>query len=231
MFLQPFVQLQLHAAHRGGEVVAGIFHVCSHAEVALRLRLRQPVLALYVVRLLLLGVEGGADERQREAVIEYPLQRHRAEERAEEVALLTVKIHLEGFQVLLCAECRLPVLGVEVILRLRYVADEVQLPPLVGPPRQVCLPVNEARVILARGVKGLQQCLRLLVSHAVGPREFLVAEAQVCASSEQAGTHCGLRLLRTVVGYIEHRRHSVAVFRLIAAGREAQPLHHVGIDD
>ena len=53
---------QFHISHVSLEIVACMLEVRAHSEVLTRLRLREPVLPLYVISLLLLGVKGRGDE-------------------------------------------------------------------------------------------------------------------------------------------------------------------------
>ena len=126
----------------------------------------------------------------------------------------------------------------EVIMVVGDIADEVDGPALVGPIAQIGLIVEERRIVLCIDValRGEQEA-SCLVAHAVEPREILRADAQIGAGSQQTrrerafGNRLPLSLrLQPLVADVECRRHLVAVFRRKATRREANALHHIGID-
>ena len=57
MFLCLVTESEFERLHVGCQIVAGMFHVGPDTEVLARFRLCQPILSLYVVALLLFGVE------------------------------------------------------------------------------------------------------------------------------------------------------------------------------
>ena len=141
---------QFEAHHVGGQVVPGVLHICSHAEVLARLRVVQPVLACDVVGFFLLGVEGGCQE----------LDFGRVSERtcdgggAEHILLLSVEIDLERFRVGDGTEGGLTRLWREVVMILRDVSDQFYLPSLVGSVSDKCLIIKEIRLILSTCFEG-----------------------------------------------------------------------------
>ena len=166
-----FVSHQLHALYVSPQVVAGVLHVSADTQVLRRLRVVEPVLALNVVGLLLLGVEGRRQQFYCGGVAEVAGYGEGAEVGAEDVALLSVEVDLERLHVLHRAEVRLPVLGVEVVMVAGDVTDEVDGPAAAGRPAHVCLVVPEAGVVLARRLQGAQQVAVGLVAQAVAHGE------------------------------------------------------------
>ena len=102
-----------------------MLHISAHAQLVLCLCVVQPVLSLNVVGLLFLGVEGRVEQADFAVGIKRARQAGGAEQRAEDIALLTVEVHLEGLHVLHRAKRCLAVCGLEVIVVFRDVADDV----------------------------------------------------------------------------------------------------------
>ena len=143
------VGYQFHALHVGCQIVAGVLHIGAYTQLLLRLCVVQPVLSLNVVGLLFLGVEGRVEQADFAVLREVARQSGSAKQRAEDVALLTVEVHLEGLHVLHRAKRCLAVCGLEVIVVFRDVADDVQRPPLVRLVSDVRLVVEEVGAIFA----------------------------------------------------------------------------------
>ena len=214
------------------EIVAGVLHVRAHAEVLRCLRLRQPVLSLDVVALLLFCPESRSEERDaRLVVLEFMRYGHGTEIGAEEVLLLTVEINAETAHVLERSEPCLAVLGFEIIVVLRYVSDEVDLPVCLWPPAEICLIVKEIRPVLTLRLQRSEQIAVRLVAQSVRPGELFCCQSQIAAGSEERGCDAPFGLLWPFVCDVECRAHLVAVFGLEAAGRESNLVYHIGVDD
>ena len=118
------------------------------------------------------------------------------------------------------------------------VSDKVDAPFRVGLIAQIGLVVNKRRLVFAFGLKRTEQIAVGLVAQTVEPRQFLRAQSDVTARTQQAerDVSLGHGLLskagtQLLVGDVECRRHLVAILRFVAASRESDALHHVGIDD
>ena len=230
---------ELHALHRRIQVVARMFEERAHAQALSAVGLRQPVLALNVEPFLLTRGVGRCEQRQMGVRGEVARDGEVAKIGAEEVFLPTVEVHHERHHVLLCTVVGGAVMGCEVIVVVGDVSDEVDGPALVGLVAQVGLVVEERRVVLRVDValRGEQEA-RGLVAHAVQPRQLLRTDAQIGACSQQTGRdgalHHRLALalrLEALIADVECRRHLVAILHSKAARREADALHHIGIDD
>ena len=120
---------------------------------------------------------------------------------------------------------------------IRDVPDEVQFPALVGLIAQISLVVEIVWLVLALGFHGSQEIGGTFISYAVEPRQFLGSQPHVSIGSQQTGScasfyHRFLALsLQSLVGDVESRTHLVAIFRPITAGREANLINHVRVDD
>ena len=145
---------QFEAHHVGGQVVPGVLHICSHAEILARLRVIQPVLSHDVVSLFLLGVEGGCEELDFGGVSERACDGGGAKIGTEHILLLSVEIDLERFRVGDGAEGGLTRLWREVVMILRDVSDQFYLPSLVGSVSDICLIIKEIRLILSTCFEG-----------------------------------------------------------------------------
>ena len=102
----------------------------------------------------------------------------RAEEGSEDVALLSVEVHLEGAHVLHGAKRGLAVAGLEVVVVLGDVADEVDGPALVGTERDVGLIVEEIGAVFSFRLQRPQEIAVGLIAQAVAHGKFLVAITQ-----------------------------------------------------
>ena len=158
---------QFQTLHVGCQVVAGVLHIGSHTQLLLCLCVVQPVLSLDVVGLLFLGVESGVEQAHLAVLREVARQSGGGEECAEDIALLTVKIHLEGLHVLHGAKRCLAVCGLEVIVVFRDVANDVQRPALVGLIGDIGLVVEEVRAVFTFRLQRAQQIACRLVAQAV----------------------------------------------------------------
>ena len=138
---------------------------------------------MYVVGLLLLGVEGGGKEADAGLLGKYTTQPYRAEQRAEDILLLTVEVDLERLHVLHSAKRRLTVRRTEVIVVFRNITYQVQRPALVGLVGDIGLVVQEVRTVFAFGFQRTKQIAVGLVAQTVTHREFLVAVAHKKAST------------------------------------------------
>ena len=130
---------------------------------------------------------------------------HRAEISPEAVLLLTVEIDFERLHVFERAEGSLAALGLESIVVVRDVADDVEAPQLVGPPVEIGLVVEEVWFVLTVGLHRAEEILRSLVAQAVGPREVLTAESHISTGPEQRCRHRGLGTLGLAIGDVESR--------------------------
>ena len=86
---------QLETHHVGGQVVPGVFHICSYAEVLARLGVVQPILSHDVIGLFLLGVEGRCQKLDLGGVSERAGDGGGAEIGSEHILLLSVEINLK----------------------------------------------------------------------------------------------------------------------------------------
>ena len=222
---------ELHGLHRGVEVVAGVLHVGTDAELLVAVRLVEPVLALDIVGLLLAVVEGGCGKADGTRFPKSACCPNGAEEGAELVFLLTVEIDFEGLHILQRAEVRLAVGRGEVVVVAVDIDDGVEGPVLRGCPSHIGLIVEEVGLVLALCLKAAQQVLVRLVAEAVAEGELFVAVAHIDACSEQACCDGGFQALGVAVGDVEHAGHLVAVLGLEAACREVDFLHHIAVDD
>ena len=222
---------QLHALYRSLEVIAGVLHVSAHTKVFACLGLRQPILPLYVVFFLLVGMECRCRKRYIGALAELTGYAQRTEIRAEQVFLASVKVNAEQLYVLHRTETRLAVFGEKVVMAFRHISHQLYFPPAVGLVRQVSLVVKEVGTVFSLGLKRAEQVSVGLVPQAVAPRKLLRTEANIRARAEQTGRRLCLKLLWFTVSNVENRRHLVAILCLKAAGREAYGLNHVGVDD
>ena len=227
------VEHQLYALHVGFQIVSCVLHIGAHTEVLTGFCLCEPVLSLNVVGFLLLGIEGRRDEREVGVLGQVSGDVERAKEGAEQVALPTVEIDAEGLHVLHRAKLGLAVFGLEVVVVVRNVADEVDGPALVGLPGQVGLVVEEVRIVFALGLQRAQQVAVGLVAQSVAPCQAFLPWPGPCRRFRRAGLpRCCLPVLRGAVVFdVKGRRHLVAVFCFETARREAHTLHHVGVDD
>ena len=222
---------QFEVLYIGCQVVARVLHVCAYSEIGAHLRVVEPVLALRVISFLLFCVKCRCKQRQGCVRPEMARYAERAEQGPEYVFLASVEIYAERFYVFQRSERCLTVCGSEVVVVFRYVAYQVDRPPLVWPVTYVSLIIEEVRVILSFGVERAEQIPVCLVSDAVAHGELLIAETYVCPGAEQRCRDARFELLRTPVCYVESRRHLVAILRLKSARRESYRLYHVRIDD
>ena len=116
---------------------------------------------------------------------------------------MSVEVDLKRLYVLHRTKVGFAVFGREVVVVVRYVAHELDVPTLVGRIRKISLVVDERRLILALGVHRTQQILRRLVAQAVAPRELLVAHAHESACSEHTCRGRRFETLRTAVFDVE----------------------------
>ena len=91
-----------------------MFEVGAYGDIRILVYIVEPILSLYVVCLLLFGVECRGEERERGVLSQLSCNVECSEESAEEVFLLSVEIHLELLHLFECAERRLAVVGHEV---------------------------------------------------------------------------------------------------------------------
>ena len=222
---------QLHTLYVGLEIVARMFHISTHAEVLARLRLCQPILSLDVVFLLFVGAERRSNKAQACVVGDVSGDVCRSEISAEHILLVAVEVDAERLYVFHRSELRFSVDGLEVVVVDGDVAKHLYRPPLVGLPREVSLIVEEVGVVFTLGIHGTQQVPVGLVAQAIAPSHLFVGHAYVGTRSEQTCRDVAFQLLRTLIAYVEGRRHLVAVFCFETACREAHTLHHVGVDD
>ena len=229
---------ELHALHVGLQIVSGMLEEGTHTEVLAGLGLCEPVLPLYVVFLLFSRVECRRDERERRAVGQVMGDAEGTEERAEKVFFLSIEIDAERFDVLHGTEAGFPIFGFKVIVIVGNVSDKVDAPFRVGLITQIGLVVNKRRLVFAFGLKRTEQIAVGLVAQTVEPRQFLRAQSDVTARTQQAerDVSLGHGLLaqagtQLLVGDVECRRHLVAILRFVAASGEPDTLYHIGIDD
>ena len=229
--LETRAEFQSRVEHIGPQAVAGMLHISAHAEIVGRNGIFEPVFAADVVGFLFARGERRALQGEEGFRVEMMRERGRAEERSESVLLLAVEIDLERFGIFHRAELRFALLGHEVVAVVTNVAEHVERPPLVGPPREERLPVDKVRAVFGICVERAEQVARGLVAQRRHKAHVLIAPAHVAAGSERGSLHRGLKLLRTLVGDVQDRRHFVAVACLEAAGGEVDAFHHVGVDD
>ena len=149
-----------------------MFHVGTYAQLLLCLCVVQPVLSLNVVRLLFFGVENRIQQTDLAVLAEVACQSGCGEERAENVALFSVEVHLKGSYVLHRTKRGLAVRGLEVVVVLRDVADNIQRPPLVGLVGDVGLIVQEVRSVFAFSLQRAQQIACRLIAQSMRHGEF-----------------------------------------------------------
>ena len=109
VLLHLVISHEFDALHVSSQIVAGMFHVGSHAQVLLCLCVVQPVLSLYVVGFLLFCMESRCQQANLRVGRQHSLYAEGAEECAEDVSLLSVEVHFEMLDVLHRAERRLSV--------------------------------------------------------------------------------------------------------------------------
>ena len=136
------------------------------------------------------------------------------EERAEKVFFLSIEIDAERFDVLHGTEAGFPIFGFKVIVIVGNVSDKVDAPFRVGLITQIGLVVNKRRLVFAFGLKRTEQIAVGLVAQTVEPRQFLRAQSDVTARTQQAerDVSLGHGLLaqagtQLLVGDVECRRH------------------------
>ena len=169
MFFYLVFQDGLGTQDAGGEIVACMFEIGSNAQIFRGFCLVKPVLSLNVVFLLFLTIEGTSQNRKTGLVGNVAGDAERTEVGEETVFLLSVKIDSETLYVLLGSECCLSVVRNKVVMVVGDISDEIYLPSLVGTIAQVCLVVEEIRLVLGLCVGGSQQVTVGLIAYAVEP--------------------------------------------------------------
>ena len=169
MFFCLVFQDGLGTQDAGGEIVACMFEIGSNAQIFRGFCLVKPVLSLNVVFLLFLTIEGTSQNRKTGLVGNVAGDAERTEVGEETVFLLSVKIDSETLYVLLGSECCLSVVRKKVVMVVGDISDEIYLPSLVGTIAQVCLVVEEIRLVLGLCVGGSQQVTVGLIAYAVEP--------------------------------------------------------------
>ena len=217
MLLRLVLEEQFCACHIGLQIVACMLEIGAHPQVLACLRLCEPVLSLNVVGLLLFCVEGRCYERQRGLVGEMARYVERAEECAEDVFLLTVEIDAERLHALHRSKLCLAVRWLKVVMVVGDVAHQAYCPSLVGRVDEVRLIVEVAGLVFALRLQRTEHILVCLVAQTVAPRQLLVAEPHIGACAEHTGCCCGFKAFGALVGYVESRRHLVAIFCFEAA--------------
>ena len=86
-----------------------MLHVGTNPQLLIGVGVAQPVLSLNVIGLLLLRLEGRCDERERSLCPEVSCESERAEECAEDIFLLSVKIYFKRLHILHRAKVSLSV--------------------------------------------------------------------------------------------------------------------------
>ncbi len=72
-----------------------------------------------------------------------------AEKGAEQILLLTVEIDLERLDICQCTKARLAVFGLEVVMVIRDISDEINCPSIIGFVTDICLIIKKVRMILS----------------------------------------------------------------------------------
>ena len=124
----------------------------------------EPVLSLYVVGFLLAVVEGRCGKADGTRLPQSAGCPNGAEERLELVFFLSVEIDLEALDVLQCAELRLAVGRLEVVVVAVDIDDGVECPVLRGCPAQVSLVVEEVGLVLTLRLQASEHVLIGLVA-------------------------------------------------------------------
>ena len=224
-------EAQTGVEHAGAQPVAGMLPVSSYTKLFLSRSLVEPVLTLDVECFLLLGGVRRQLECQIGVGIEVACQRGSSEEGAEKVFFLTVEIYFEGLGIFQRAKFCFTAFRLKIVLVVRYVTQHIQRPPCVGPPRKIGLIIKEGRVVFSVRVGRSHQVARGFVAQGGHQAHPFVAPAHIGSGSQHGGLRRGFEGFGTLVGDVEHRRHLVAITSLEAAGRKADALHHVGVDD
>lgn len=174
MFPRLMRHRQLHALYRSLKIIARMLHIGAHTKILACLRLGKPVLPLYVILFLLVGMKRRRRKCQPCILAETARNAQRAEIRSEQVFFASVEIHLERLYILHCAETRLTILRIKIIMALGNVAHQLYFPSAVGFIRQVRLIVKKVRTIFSLGLKSAQQYLFVLYLSPLLHENFLV---------------------------------------------------------
>ena len=148
---------QLGTQYTGCQIVACMLKVGANTQILTRLGLVEPVLALNVVFLLFLGIEGTSYQRQVGLRTEVARDAKSSEVGDEAVFLVSVKIHLETLHILHRSKGGLSVFGLKVVMVVGYVAYEVEFPSLVGSITQIGLVVEVFGLVLTLGFHRSEQ--------------------------------------------------------------------------
>lgn len=153
----------------GCEIVACMFEIGSNTQILRGFCLVEPVLSLNIVFLLFFAIEGTSQDRKTGLVGDVAGDAECTEVGEETVFFLSVEIDSETLYVLLGSECCLSVVGNKVVMVVGDISDEIYLPSLVGTIAQVCLVVEEIRLVFGLCIGGSQQITISLIAYAVEP--------------------------------------------------------------
>ena len=185
VMLCTMVAHELETHHIRCQIVAGMFHVGTHAEVLLRLCVVEPVLPHDVIAFTLFGVESRCQKFYGCMLVEMSSDAGCSEEGTEHILFLTVEVHLERLHVCQCSEFGLTVFGLEVIMIFRDVSDEINRPSFIRFVTDMRLIINKIWLILSSCFQGAQEIARRLVSDTMTHGESAVAVADESAGAQE----------------------------------------------